>query len=732
MAFTDVFGGELIFPSQLSYLSLTTAVDVTLQWPTEQQITGSNVVADFLDINATAGSLNIDMPSALVTGEGNKATINNVGANTFTVRDSTGGTIQSIAPGEVWIIVLRDNTTAAGLWRTFQMGASVSVASASALAGAGIKAIGVLLNQKIDSDVEAATLFTVVDGDRAKCLIYTAGAGTANLTAAGTLGNDWFVMIRNSGSGTLNILPPAGTIDGSSSINLSTNDSCFIFTDGTNFFTVGLSSGSTIAFDFVSIPVPGSGDFVLSGANLNRISYRFTGALTGNRRIVVPSTTQQYWVDNQTTGAFTLEIDTSAGAGQVISQGESAIVYCDATDVINAVSSTSVTFPITIGQGGTGATNASAARTNLGAAASALVLTAGDGIVGGGDLTANRTFDFNLASITIGVPDLAADFFVFEDVSAANVNRKALLSTIGGITIQEEGTPLATLANTLDFVGAAVVASGAGATKTITISGFPMPVSTGASNILRGDGSGGWVEETDLTISSTGVLATTGNIQLSNSNLVITDGVDSIAFSATGGVLSTTETGGFTTFEIGTSVFRLTGNSMYQSEVANSLSDVAGEGQWWVRSDTPNIPMFTQDDGNDVILYESGSFTGTLTGGTTSPTENIIFQRHGNMVILYINGGGLSYTSNANTVTITGLPASLRPSGAAAGIMSGVGIGAFANCPVRCQFSNSDTITLAVANATPDGHVRMLSTNFPSSGSFFVNNGATVTYWIEE
>jgi len=41
----------------------------------------------------------------------------------------------------------------------------------------------------------------------------------------------------------------------------------------------------------------------------------------------------------------------------------------------------------------------------------------------------------------------------------------------GGVTVEDEGTPLATLADTLDFVGAGVTASGAGAEKTITIPG---------------------------------------------------------------------------------------------------------------------------------------------------------------------------------------------------------------------------------------------------------------------
>lgn len=41
----------------------------------------------------------------------------------------------------------------------------------------------------------------------------------------------------------------------------------------------------------------------------------------------------------------------------------------------------------------------------------------------------------------------------------------------GGVTVADEGTPLATTGTTLDFVGAGVTASGTGATKTITIPG---------------------------------------------------------------------------------------------------------------------------------------------------------------------------------------------------------------------------------------------------------------------
>ncbi len=52
-------------------------------------------------------------------------------------------------------------------------------------------------------------------------------------------------------------------------------------------------------------------------------------------------------------------------------------------------------------------------------------------------------------------------------------NTMTITSTGGGssLTVADEGTPLATAATTLDFVGAGVTATGTGATKTVTIPG---------------------------------------------------------------------------------------------------------------------------------------------------------------------------------------------------------------------------------------------------------------------
>jgi len=683
MGYTTVFGGELLFPSQTSYLAIATAVDVALQWPIEQQIEGVDVVADFLDINTTAAALNIDFPDARNVSTGNKSTVNNIGGNDFTVRDNTGGVIQFVGTGEQWVLVLTDNSTQAGIWSAFQLGAATTLASASALAGAGLQADGFgMLEQIIDSDVEGATPITVVDGDRAKCLVYTSGAGTANLPSAGIVGNNWFFMLRNSGSGTLNVLPPSGVIDGGASINLDVNDSAFFFTDGADYFTIGLSSGSTIAFDFVSIPIPGSGDFVLSGANLNRIAYRFTGALTGNRRIVVPNSTQQYWVDNQTSGSFSLEIDTAAGAGIFVTQGQSLIVYCDATDVINANSSTSIGFPITIGQGGTGATTVGGAQINLQVPPDSRLLTAGDGMLGGGDLTADRTFDFDLASIAIAVPDTVNDFFVFQDVDNANVNAKALLSTIAGAGIT--GVPVD---NQIAVWDSAASIEG---TAALTFDGAFLSLGVGdgidfsasmqifegiidLNGIATGLQIRGQDENDDGIALEDGMRLTFEDQAFANHIYMRNEGI-----GGGSGTISVRKDGGTANFELregiglqmrdgadtliatfGTltgppSVLNLSGTfdgfriqlgSLYIFEQASASTSQAQSGQFWVRDDVPNDPRFTDDAGNDFgIALAPGRIT-TNNSFNFNSTDN----RAENFVGSYFDGGNDTITLEDST-----------------------------------------------------------------------------------
>lgn len=60
-------------------------------------------------------------------------------------------------------------------------------------------------------------------------------------------------------------------------------------------------------------------------------------------------------------------------------------------------------------------------------------------------------------------------------------------------------------------------------------------------------------------------------------------------------------------------------------------------------------------------LLETDSYTGTLTGCTTSPTGTVEYVRRGDLVTIYVPG--INGTSNSTAATITGMPTSIRPSG---------------------------------------------------------------------
>jgi hypothetical protein len=362
--YTNIFGGSNIYPSDVSYDAITLTADETYFWPLESA-PGENLIASIVDVTASAGPFAIILPDAREASTGQTILFNNVGANAFVVKNAAGTQILSVAIGTTWQIYLTDNTTEAGTWRTFQYGAAASSVNASALAGAGITAIGATLAQAYPTSTFSAN-YTAGVGDRATTFIWTGGAGTLGLPAAATVSNNWFIQIRNEGTGTL-VVDPAGseTINGITTLNFDQGDSALIVTDGVEFYTIGFGQAAVFAFDYTSIDVAGTGNYVLSGAELNRIAYSFTGVLTGNRNIIVPNTVQQYWVANNTTGSYTFTVKTAAGTGVAVVTGSRTIMYCDGTNVV-AADTGGISLPVAISEGGTGATTASAARINLG------------------------------------------------------------------------------------------------------------------------------------------------------------------------------------------------------------------------------------------------------------------------------------------------------------------------------------------------------------------------------
>ncbi len=365
--YTDVFGGANIYPSEISYSAIALSADVVLSWP-EETSTNDNLATRIIDVTASAAGFNIFLPDAAKSGTGNTILFNNQGAYTFTVKDADGVQVGTIDSGTLWQIYLTDNTTTAGTWQLLQYGSTVSIANASALAGTGIVAVGALLSQSVpitsfNSDYSAGV------SDRAKMYNWTGAGGTLTLPDPVTTGTNWFMYLRNSGTGAIVAdAPGTTTINDTSFLSFQPGESAIIATDGANFFTIGFGQSATFAFDYTVIAVGGTGNYTLSGSELNRVSYRFTGVKTGNRVIIVPATVQQYWVDNETTGSYTFTVKTAAGTGVVVADGERAILYSDGTNVLRA-DTAGVSYPIAVAQGGTGATTAGAALINLGGTA---------------------------------------------------------------------------------------------------------------------------------------------------------------------------------------------------------------------------------------------------------------------------------------------------------------------------------------------------------------------------
>lgn len=373
-SFTQVFGGGTLDPAQPSYKAYTATSSITSVWPIEAS-TSQNVVAAINDISfGTATSLTFTLPPANQVSVGYNMLFNNVSTSDFTVLANGGGTVFTATAGAAWSAYVTDNTTASGAYRVYQAGAGTSAATAGSLAGLGIKAIGSLLNQEYPAyTVAVSTLITA--SYRAATVVYTGGAGTFTFSPLATLTTGWFVNLVNQGTGALVITPPSGTIDGLATKTMNPGDSCIVTTNGSNMFTVGFGQDAVYAFSFITISLAGfSGNYTLSGSELNKTAIQFTGAIVGAVNIIVPFTAQQYWVDNSTTGGtgftFLVKTSTQTLGADVTNDGTSArreILYSNATIVVNA-DTTGLSTPLGIVDGGTGATTASQALANLGGA----------------------------------------------------------------------------------------------------------------------------------------------------------------------------------------------------------------------------------------------------------------------------------------------------------------------------------------------------------------------------
>jgi hypothetical protein len=357
MSFNSPFTGNVIQPTDVSYRSITLTANTTLSWPINGNAT-DNYAARIMDVTASAGSLDLSMPPANQASVGQDALIRNIGANSFDVLDYAGGAIVTIAAGEAKYIYIKTNSTTAGTWGIIAFGVGTSNADAATLAGYGLKAISNTLNTAFPVNTFSSN-YTAVAADRASTYVWTSGAGTLTLTSASTLGDDWFFLVRNGGTGSLAVSPSGGNlINGSASLDLQPADSCLIACSGTAFYTVGLGKSTLFNFTQLTKAVT-TGSYSLTATEASNAIQKYTGTLSGNVTITFPQTINIYYITNQTDGTgagYTITFTTgvSGSSTAIVPAGQQVILLCDSVNIYNAstIAAGAVTLSLANGSAG--------------------------------------------------------------------------------------------------------------------------------------------------------------------------------------------------------------------------------------------------------------------------------------------------------------------------------------------------------------------------------------------
>ena len=354
MSYNSPFTGNVIQPTDVSYRSINLTATLQLEWPINGTST-NNPAARIMEVTTTSTSYYLLMPPANQASVGQDALIRNTGSVALTVKDYLGvHTIVTVAAGQAQYIYITANPDTSGTWGIIAYGIGSSGADAATLAGYGLLAIGQTLNQSQPVTTFSSN-YTAVAADRSNTYVWTGGAGTITLTLASTLADNWFMFLRNSGTGALTVACSGGnTINGSSTIVLQPNDSCIIVCSGATFYTVGLGKSTQFAFTQLSKAVT-TGSYTLTASEASNVIQKYTGTLTGNVTIVIPSTVQVYYILNETSGAYTLTITTGSGATAVLTTGTQATLVCDSVNLFNANTVLAGSSNISLNNGSVGA-----------------------------------------------------------------------------------------------------------------------------------------------------------------------------------------------------------------------------------------------------------------------------------------------------------------------------------------------------------------------------------------
>ena len=212
---------------------------------------------------------------------------------------------------------------------------------------------------------------------------------------------------------------------------------------------VGINTGSA--------PNAGDGSTLLAGANAVNSNFNEVYNLIGDGTNLLAGIVTSIVAGNNVTvsgatGAVTINASGGGGGGSI------AGIDTTGTSVFNNINASGVVTATSF----SGSLNAS----NLSS----------------GTVPASRITTLNASKLTgtaaaingTNITGIVTSIVGGTNVTVSGATGEVTINASGGgsgITVQDEGSALSTLATTLNFVGSGVVASGTGATKTITIAG---------------------------------------------------------------------------------------------------------------------------------------------------------------------------------------------------------------------------------------------------------------------
>lgn len=338
--FTSVFGNDAVPPAGQAYVAITLTADTTYYWP---ELAVGTTLADINEVTC-ASNYALTLPDATLVSTGRDLLFRNIGASAFTLKNSAGGTLSVVDAGEAKYLYLTNNTTAAGLWSIFTYGTGTSGADATVLAGSGLIVDGATLELNHGS-VSSIGNYTVQTTDRARTLYFEgSGAATCSLPSVLTVGDGFFVLLANQGTGSVTVDPASTeTIDTQPTKDFAPGESTILVATSGGWLTVGYGRSTQFQFTKLVKDISTGSPFTLTSVEAQNKLLQFIGTLTAAATVNVPAVVAIYYVECSFAGAYQLTLKTSSGGGVVLNGTDRVIAYCDGVDVVLAQTAFSTT-----------------------------------------------------------------------------------------------------------------------------------------------------------------------------------------------------------------------------------------------------------------------------------------------------------------------------------------------------------------------------------------------------